>query len=207
MSDGQSASGGLVPLAITCTSTKCDDGLHCFKQSRKMKAANRRGECRSCGARLVDWERIQRRDITDIDYAFASLKSEMIRHYYWHIDFDQKAINHALRKGRTRIHADAEKVIRKKVGPAEPFRDGTQTPRNGNVIHYAQHATASCCRKCIEYWHGIERGRELTDEEVSYLAGLAVRYIDERLPRLPATGQKVSPIRDGTRARQERERR
>ncbi len=35
--------------------------------------------------------------------------------------------------------------------------DGRQTPREGNTIFYAQHATASCCRTCIEYWHGIPK--------------------------------------------------
>jgi hypothetical protein len=74
----------------------------------------------------------------------------------------------------------------KSVGRASQklFRDGMQTPLKGNVIYYAQHATASCCRKCIEYWHDIPRDRDLTDSEVEYLSTLVCRYIDERLPAL-----------------------
>jgi hypothetical protein len=56
---------------------------------------------------------------------------------------------------------------------------------------YAQHATASCCRKCIEEWHGIHQGRELTEDEITYLATLAILYVDERLPFLTQAGEKV----------------
>lgn len=26
---------------------------------------------------------------------------------------------------------------------------------DGNIVFYAQHAVAACCRNCIEVWHGI----------------------------------------------------
>jgi len=39
----------------------------------------------------------------------------------------------------------------------------TKQQREGSaeIVHYAQHATAACCRKCIEYWHGIGPVREI----------------------------------------------
>ena len=54
------------PLDIKCTSTDCDNDLHCFKQLKKM-TPDQRGKCRACGAghivailgRAVDEHRIQ----------------------------------------------------------------------------------------------------------------------------------------------------
>jgi len=181
----------LKPLKMTCTSTDCQNGLHCFRQTRKMFALNQRGQCRACGADLVDWDRVHRRDPDDAAHTFTALKYERIRHHFWHVEVDQGAVNHARRKGKARFQGAAEKRIRISVCQAEPPFDGRQTPMKGNIIYYAQHATASCCRKCIEEWHGISRSRELTEGEIAYLTELALLYINERLPFLTQHGEKV----------------
>jgi hypothetical protein len=54
----------------------------------------------------------------------------------------------------------------------------------GNAIFYAQHATATCCRTCLAYWHDIPKGRSLTVEELDYCARLLDLYLDRRLPEL-----------------------
>ncbi len=186
----------LAPLKITCTSTACDDGLHCFRQAKKRGEERiTGGRCRDCGADLVQFHRVHKRNLGDLEYTFKSLKFELIRHHFWHLDFDLRAMNYARRKGVLELHAAAERRLRSSVGPAEPWRDGTQTPMSGNPIYYAQHATATCCRKCIEYWHGVEEGRELAEEEVQYFTALLRMFLDERLPDLPEHGEKVPPIR------------
>jgi len=92
----------------------------------------------------------------------------------------------AHKKGIQQLRADAEKRITKYVGPASKdiFRDGTQTPFSGNIIYYAQHATATCCRKCAEEWHGIDRNRPLTEDEIKYMVDLIILYIEKRTPEL-----------------------
>ena len=50
---------------ITCTSSNCEDDLHCFKQTRKMALANQTGQCRACGVALIDWDRVHKRDVSD----------------------------------------------------------------------------------------------------------------------------------------------
>ena len=55
----------------------------------------------------------------------------------------------------------------------------------GNVIFYAQHATATCCRKCMGYWHGIDPGVPLDDDQLAYCCELVRLYLDARLPDLP----------------------
>jgi len=193
----QSQTIKLKPLEIKCSSTDCENGLHCFKQSGKKKVADPFGQCHSCGADLVDWSRVQKRDLSDVNYTFLALKHELIRHYFWHIEIDQKAINHARRKGKSGMRDAAEKRIRQSVGSAQHPREGRQTPKenSGNAIYYAQHATACCCRKCIEYWHNIPIGRELTEQEIGYFTDLVMLYIEERLPILTENGEKVPRLK------------
>ena len=172
-----------------------------------MKKLNQGGQCRSCNANLVDWERVQKKDLSDTEYTFRALKLELIRHHFWHQDFDEQALVRAYRQGMAGLRAAAPKRIRTALGKAEPFRDGTQTPLEGNVLFYAQHATATCCRKCAEYWHGIPRGRVLTEAEIRYLSNLVVRYVEDRLPNLPEDGLPIRltvSYRGGQKPRKER---
>ena len=171
------------PLEIKCTSVDCDNALHCFKQLKKM-TPDQRGKCRACGADLVDWKRLHRRDSSDAAHTFSALQHELIRHHFFHREVDEKALNHAKRKGRRALKEAARDRLRKHLAPAEPPRDGYQTPLEGNVIYYAQHATATCCRTCLEYWHDIPKGQKLTEREFAYCAELVDLFLDEKLPDL-----------------------
>lgn len=187
------------PLPIRCTSSDCDAGLHCFKATQKLRKQQREGACRTCGAQLVDWDRIHSRRLDDIDFTFAQLRLEMVRHHFWHRPFDLRALNHALRKGRRRLYIAARRRLESSVGRAGNVWDGRQTPWRDNTIYYAQHAVAACCRTCIEYWHAIPKNRDLTVPELDYLTELVLRFLDERLPDLPDDPQRVPPIGRPTR--------
>jgi Domain of unknown function (DUF4186) len=190
----------LPPLKVTCTTTDCEANLHCFKfHSRRMKPRDK-GNCRECGIALVDWTRVHARDASDIAHTFDALKQEFIRHHFWHKTIDDTADKHARRKGRILLTAAATKRIRSSVARAEPVRDGQQTPLSGNILYYAQHATACCCRTCMEYWHDIPKGRELADAEVQYFAELMMRFVAERMPLLPDAPEKI-PRRSNARRR------
>lgn len=185
----------LEPLPVSCTSTDCENGLHCFLQKRRGVDGRRAGgPCRACGANLVEWDRLAARDVRDAPYTFAALRNEKIRHEFWHRPFDLRAVNHALRKGRQKLQDAAFHRIATSVGQPSNPREGRQTPFSGNVLYYAQHAVAACCRKCIEYWHGIDAEHPLTDEEVAYLTELLMLYVDERMPDLPDEPQRVPPL-------------
>jgi hypothetical protein len=172
----------LEPLKVMCTATECSSDLHCFVATQKMKKANVKGCCRDCGVTVVDWVRVHSRDIGDAKNTIQALKTEKIRHHFWHVVLDEKAVTYASKRTEAELRERAEKILRRAVGVAEPFRDGTQTKRegSGNPIFYAQHATGACCRKCVEEWHGIERGRALTDEEIRYLTDLVMVYVLEK---------------------------
>ena len=68
------------------------------------------------------------------------------------------------------------------AGPADPPNDGEQTPRNGHPVFVAQHGTATCCRKCLESWHYIERGVRLTPEQTDYIVRVLERWLRKWLP-------------------------
>jgi Domain of unknown function (DUF4186) len=184
----------LEPLKVGCTSADCDNNLHCFRKSRQMAKADH-GKCRYCHADLIDWTRVQRRDLADVAFTFKQLRNEMIRHHFWHREIDEKAVNHALRKGRLSLHEASRKRLVQSIGGSMPFHDGFQTPYSGNVVYYAQHAVAACCRKCVEYWHGIPQGHALTDDEIGYLHALVDLYIKERMSDLPDAATHIPPAR------------
>jgi hypothetical protein len=181
----------LEPLDISCTSTDCENNLHCFKTTKK-KAP--KGSCRSCGATLVDWSRVHKKDVKDAAHTFAMLKLEMIRHHFWHRVIDEKAVKHARRKGKVKMRGAVENRLRKALRVNNP-REGRQTPFAENSIYYAQHATATCCRSCLKEWHDIAPEKDLSDEEIFYLTDLCVMFINERLPKLTEDGEKIPPTR------------
>lgn len=83
--------------------------------------------------------------------------------------------------GRQVIAEHAEQFITTRIAPALPTRDGRQTPWRGHPVFVAQHATATCCRGCIERWHGVPRGRALRRDEVARLVALLMVWLTVQL--------------------------
>ncbi len=185
----------LLPLKITCKSTRCEDNLHCFQLTKKQLRDGPAGRCRSCDVELVDWSRVHRRQITDVKHTIAALKLELIRHHFWHLSLSGYAENYARRKGKAGMPEAVRHCLEKAIGSAFHPRQGRQTPFNtsptANVIHYAQHATATCCRVCVNEWHGIPADQDLTPEQLTYLTELAMVYVLEKIPDLDQEGHKV----------------
>jgi hypothetical protein len=81
-------------------------------------------------------------------------------------------------KGMTKVMNDASEVLRSRLFPAWPAKDGKQTPYRGHPVFVAQHASATCCRSCLERWHKIPKGLELADEEQSYVLEVIKTWIE-----------------------------
>jgi len=84
-------------------------------------------------------------------------------------------------KKRSRIYCDqrsrnyqkhAFQFVNSRVAAEYPTNDGKHTPMRGHPLFIAQHATAACCRRCLQKWHGIEKGRALNPEEIEYVVAL-----------------------------------
>jgi len=177
----------LEKVPVRCTSSACGDDLHCFRLTKKMALSLGPGTCRECGQPLVSLKRVGGRNLEDIDYTFAALQREFIRHYFWHVPFGEKALSYALRAGRIKLEERVPRRLRSRIGHASSPYDGRQTPikpDRADALDMAMHAVAACCRTCAEYWHGIPKGRTLSEEEISYLGELVHRFLRARLPDL-----------------------
>jgi hypothetical protein len=83
--------------------------------------------------------------------------------------------------GPERLRQHAQELTAKRLAPAEPTRDGKQTPYRGHPVFVAQHATATCCRTCLHRWHSIPKGRALSTEEHDYVVEVIARWIEREL--------------------------
>ncbi|TLV08847.1 DUF4186 domain-containing protein [Klebsiella indica] len=80
-----------------------------------------------------------------------------------------KERQYCLAKGPDVIDQHAADFIARRLAPAVIPNDGKQTPMRGHPVFIAQHATATCCRGCLEKWHAIPRGRALSEGEQRYV--------------------------------------
>ena len=81
-------------------------------------------------------------------------------------------------KGMDTIKKHAIDFINQKLAPAYPDNDGKQTPMKGHPVFIAQHACGCCCRGCLEKWHNIPKGRELTANQKNYIYCLLIKWIE-----------------------------
>ncbi len=86
-------------------------------------------------------------------------------------------------KGMEVIRSHAADFVRQRLSPAEPKNDGKQTPMRGHPVFPAQHGTATCCRGCLEKWHGIPKGRALTEQEQKYIVDVIMEWIEREMQK------------------------
>jgi hypothetical protein len=110
----------------------------------------------------------------------ASLKQSKFRSRF---KLSQKDRDYIATKGLETIKEHAFQFITSRIAPDFPKNDGKQTPMRGHPVFIAQHATATCCRGCILKWHGIEKGRTLTDDEIGFVVGLVMGWIRRHSPQ------------------------
>jgi len=83
-------------------------------------------------------------------------------------------------KGLETIKDHAYQFVNSRIAPDFPKNDGKQTPMIGHPVFIAQHATATCCRGCIQKWHGIEKGRAQNEKEVVFVVALIMGWIERQ---------------------------
>ncbi len=89
----------------------------------------------------------------------------------------EKDIEYIRDKGLDKIKEHAYDFILKRLAGEIIENDGKQTPMKGHPVFIAQHATATCCRGCLEKWHHIPKGKALTKEEIDYVVSIIMRWI------------------------------
>lgn len=109
---------------------------------------------------------------------FSKLSKSKFRSKFKLKDKDLEYINN---KGLATIRSHACDFISKRVAPAEIPNDGKQTPMRGHLVFIAQHATACCCRGCVEKWHHFPKGVQLTAAQQEYLVNVIMEWIKRQL--------------------------
>lgn len=115
----------------------------------------------------------------EIDKVFERLKKSDFRSRF---TLRGKELVYLREKGIDTVMDHARAFVEERLAPADPPNDGKQTPMRNHPVFIAQHATASCCRKCLMKWHGIPaNAHALTDEEKEYVLSLLRRWMESYL--------------------------
>src|SRR2546423_15538729 len=113
----------------------------------------------------------------DLNEVFANLSKSAFRS---RIRLQQKEIDYLASKGMGVVLEHAADCVEKRLAPAFPSNDGRQTPWRNHPVFVAQHATATCCRGCLEKWHAIPKGRALDAEERRYVVEAIRMWLSEQ---------------------------
>ena len=97
----------------------------------------------------------------------------------------QKDIDYIHEKGLDTIRKHAEDFITKREAPAYIPNDGKQTPMRGHPVFIAQHATACCCRGCLNKWYRIPKNVELTLVQQEKIVNLLMAWIEKQMKNTP----------------------
>lgn len=108
------------------------------------------------------------------NYIFTKLAKSKFRSKFHLKQNDREYI--AL-KGLETIRLHAYDLITKRLAPKNVPNDGHQTPMKGHPVFIAQHATATCCRGCLEKWHKISKNKELSKDEIDYIVNIIMTWI------------------------------
>lgn len=91
-----------------------------------------------------------------------------------------KELEYLRNKGLPVVLEHAADFIEKRLAPAAPANDGKQTPMRHHPVFIAQHATATCCRGCLQKWHKIPKGRSLEAAEKRYIVEVIGRWLESQ---------------------------
>lgn len=116
----------------------------------------------------------------DIDYIFDKLAKSKFRSSFYLKDKDIEYIN---KKGIDAIKLHAIEFVCSRLADITKVTDGKQTPTKGHPVFIAQHATATCCRGCIQKWHKIECSHILTEQEIDYIVSVIMAWINREMDK------------------------
>ena len=64
--------------------------------------------------------------------------------------------------------------------PANPVNDGKQTPMRGHPVFKAMHATACCCRGCLNKWYRVPLGIPLSADLQTRIVNFLIAWIERQ---------------------------
>ncbi len=112
-----------------------------------------------------------------IDEALEKLERSRFRSSF-HLTKKEK--EYLAEKGPEVIRRHAEDFVRQKLAPADPANDGKQTPMHGHPVFKAMHATACCCRGCLNKWYKVPLHKEPSPAAQEKIVNLLVAWIERQ---------------------------
>ena len=91
----------------------------------------------------------------------------------------KKYIDYIDKVGLVKVRSHAKDFIEKRLA-VKPLNDGHQTPYKGHPVFIAQHATATCCRKCLNKWYKIAENKTLTEDEITSILNIIMKWIEKQ---------------------------
>ena len=114
-------------------------------------------------------------EMRNLDQLFLALGKSAFRSRF-HLRANEQ--RYLRKKTLSVVLQHASEFLRDRLVPAQPKNDGKQTPMQGHPVFVAQHATATCCRRCLEKWHAIPRHVDLNDKQLTYLLAVLSRWLE-----------------------------
>ena len=109
-----------------------------------------------------------------IDQALEKLEHSKFRSSFHLTRKEQQYLDE---KGTNVIRSHAKDFVMQKLTPADPANDGKQTPMHGHPVFKAMHATACCCRACLNKWYKVALHHELTESEQQRIVNLLMAWL------------------------------
>lgn len=78
-----------------------------------------------------------------------------------------------------KIRNHAYDFVTKRLADTSNVTDGKQTPMKGHPVFIAQHATGTCCKRCLEKWHYISKNKNMTDDDIKYVVDIIMSWIEK----------------------------
>ncbi len=111
-----------------------------------------------------------------IENALERLQKSNFRSRFHLTEKDKKYIDE---KGMDVIRKHAQDFVRDRLSPSVIKNDGKQTPMRGHPVFIAQHATATCCRGCLNKWYRVQKNVELTEIQQEKIVNLIMAWIQK----------------------------
>lgn len=113
-----------------------------------------------------------------VEEAFLKLAKSPFRSRF---HLSPKDRSYAEKLGVDLLRTHAEQFVRERLAPASLPNDGKQTPMRGHPVFVAQHATACCCRGCLNKWYHVPKGVPLSPEQQERIVNLLIAWIKKEL--------------------------
>ena len=96
---------------------------------------------------------------------------------------NKRLLAYAREKGIEVLIRQSMELLDQRLFVPDPKKDGKQTPMKGHPVFIAQHATATCCRGCLNKWHHVPKGRKLLGHEKQEVMLLHKEWLEREMAR------------------------